>query len=66
MEERTQPTLDEEIGKYIHRSRSRRQPDPLLSHFSKQCAHRSSIGREGSASKYLDEDHDLEEDHNVE
>ena len=65
-EERTQLKHDEEYVEYLQRSRRGRQHDPVLRRFSKQCAHRSSIGREGSASKDLDEDHDLEEDHDVE
>ena len=52
-EERIQLKHDEEIDEYIHQSRRRRKPDPLLRRFSKQCALRSSIGREGSANNDL-------------
>ena len=55
LEERTQPTFDEEFGKYLHCSRGRRQPHPLIRRFSKQGGHRSSFCREGSASKELRE-----------
>ena len=59
-EERTHLKHVEEYVEYLQHSRRGRQHDPVLRHFSKQCAHRSSIGREGSASKDLEEDHDVE------
>ena len=65
-EDRTQLTHDEECTEYLHRSRRGRQHVPVLNCFSKQCAHRTSIGREGSASKDLDEALELEEDHDLE
>ena len=56
-EKRIQRKHDEEIGEYLNCSRRRRQPDPLLGWSSLHCAHRSSIGREGSACKALRESH---------
>ena len=54
-EKRSQRIHDEEIGMYLHCSRWRRQPDPVLGCLSLYCAHRSSIGREGRACKAFSE-----------